>query len=808
MVLQPSDERRKSGSHYTPRSLTEPIVHKALEPILKQFGDHPTSQQLLDLKVCDLAMGSGAFLVETCRQLGDELVRAWHYHKALPKIPPDEDEILHARRLIAQRCLYGVDRNPMAVDLAKLSLWLATLAKDHPFTFLDHTLRHGDSLVGLTRRQIEDFHWLPVSDRRFGQQHVEDSLRQATAYRKRILDAGDGIPLAIKRAELAQADGHLDSVRFYGDLVISAFFTGENERSRKAKRDELLDRLLDAIARMDVTTSPHDAVKQLRSGRHPIIPFHWQIEFPEVFSRDNSGFDVIVGNPPFAGRTTLSEASHSSYIEWLQSLHAESHGNADLAAHFFRRAFGLLRSRGTAGLISTNTICQGDTRSSGLRWICTNGGTIYSARKRYKWPGVAAVVVSVVHFINGNIDTQPELDGKPVPTITAYLLSTGGHEQPDQLLSNIGICFQGAVIVGMGFTFDDTDTKGVASPTSVMREIIASEPRYSARIFPYIGGEEILDTPTHEPRRWVMNLSDLTKEGAWRDWPVLMRIAEERVRPQRVKSTSTMSADKKKRAEKWWQFSRSAKDLQDAIAGHSRVLALSRVGQHCACAFLPTGMIYSEACVIFTFDAFAQFCTIQSRVHEFWVRRESSSMKDDLRYTPTDCFQNFPFPAGFEKNELLEKAGRAYYEYRAAFMAQTAEGLTAIYNHFHNPDKLSPEIKKLRELHDSMDRAVLDAYGWKDIQPSCAFLLDYEDDDEDGDADTPSSGRSRKKPWRYRWPDDIRDEVMARLLALNIERAKAEQAMNATPALARKAKRKKSTAKEGEGALWRSQQNG
>src|SRR5690606_17127678 len=128
LYLQPTDERRRSGSHYTPRSLTEPIVRTTFRPILERLGDSPTPEQILELKVCDPAMGSGAFLVEACRQLGDELVKAWHAHDSVPTIPPDEDELLHARRIVAQRCLYGVDKNPMAVDLAKLSLWLATLA--------------------------------------------------------------------------------------------------------------------------------------------------------------------------------------------------------------------------------------------------------------------------------------------------------------------------------------------------------------------------------------------------------------------------------------------------------------------------------------------------------------------------------------------------------------------------------------------------------------------------------------------------------------------------------------------------------
>src|SRR5262249_11380872 len=141
-ILQPTDERRRTGSHYTPRSLTEPIVRHALEPAYERLGPEAAPEQVLDLKVCDPAMGSGAFLVEACRALAARLVEAWTRHPdKKPAIPADEDEDLHARRLVAQRCLYGVDKNPLATDLAKLSLWLATLARDHEFTFLDHALK-------------------------------------------------------------------------------------------------------------------------------------------------------------------------------------------------------------------------------------------------------------------------------------------------------------------------------------------------------------------------------------------------------------------------------------------------------------------------------------------------------------------------------------------------------------------------------------------------------------------------------------------------------------------------------------------
>ena len=104
-------------------------------------------------------------------------------------------------------------------------------------------------------------------------------------------------------------------------------------------------------------------------------------------------------------------------------------------------------------------------------------------------------------------------------------------------------------------------------------------------------------------------------------------------------------------------------------------------------------------------------------------------------------------------------------------MVKNNEGLTKTYNRFHDPNETAPDILKLRELHTAMDRAVLDAYGWADIPTNCVFLLDWEDEDEDDSG----RGGKRKKPWRYRWSDEVRDEVLARLLALNAERAAAEE---------------------------------
>ncbi len=195
-------------------------------------------------------------------------------------------------------------------------------------------------------------------------------------------------------------------------------------------------------------------------------------------------------------------------------------------------------------------------------------------------------------------------------------------------------------------------------------------------------------------------------------------------------------------------------------------MIISRVGQQAALTFLPPNMVYAESTIVFPFTTYGAFCALQSRSHEIWARFFGSSMKDDLRYTPSDCFETFPFPYGWETHPSLEAAGKAYYEHRAALMIRNDEGMTKIYNCFHDPYEDDSDIGRLRELHAAMDQAILDAYGWADIPTDCDFLLDYEIDEA-------TWGR-KKKPYRYRWPDPVRDEVLARLLTLNAMRAAEE----------------------------------
>jgi len=751
MFLQPTEERRRSGSHYTPRSLTEPIVATTFRPILERLGAQATPEQILDLKVCDPAMGSGAFLVEACRLLADRLVRAWELHRVTLKVPDDEEVVTYARRLVAERCLYGVDKNVFAVDLAKLSLWLATLAKEHPFTFLDHALRHGDSLVGLSREQLASFHWEEGGQLPLLRAQIDARVAEAQRLRERIQGMATSDDVPEKSRLLRAADEALEDLRHMGDLALSAFFEPDKDRARMALRTAHfahVQRWIDA------------------GGGRPEFPeasihgFHWHLEFPEVFTRTNPGFDTFIGNPPFAGKNTITASSGANYLQWLLELHEGSHGNADLVAHFYRRAFNLLRDGGALGLIATNTIAQGDTRGTGLRWIRHHQGVIFAARKRIKWPGEAAVVVSVVHVHKGQLPGPFDLDGRPVDLITAFLFHTGPDDDPQRLPENEGKSFQGSIVLGMGFTFDDTDKSGVANPIALMHELIAKDPRNAERILPYIGGEEVNDSPTHAHHRYVINFAQMSEAEA-RQWPDLMAIVEAKVKPERMRLGDNQDARRRKAF--WWQWGRYTPALFEAIRGLDRVLVVSRVGQALAFAFCDTGQVFAESLVVVASSRSAALGVLQSRPHEVWARMLASSMKDDLRYTPSDCFETFPFPTSWESNASLDAAGRAYCECRAGLMARRGEGLTKTYNRFHNRDEHDPEVERLRELHAVMDRAVLDAYGWTDIPTTCQFLLDYEDEEDDEQEKT----SRRRRPWRYRWPDEVRDEVLGRLLALN-----------------------------------------
>jgi hypothetical protein len=780
LVLQPGSERRRSGSHYTPRSLTERIVQRTLEPILACLGDAPTEAQLLSLKICDPAMGSGAFLVAACRHLADQLVTTWTREGRVAAIAERHgDAHLHARRLVAQRCLYGVDKNAAAVELAKLSLWLVTLSADLPFTFVDHALRHGDALVGLDLEQIAAFHWKPKKQLALFEGALRDALAQALQHRAEILELAekdDAITQQEKRRLLDYADYAKERIRVIADVCVGAFFAETKDKAReteRVRRQGLVEKWLNG----DASIEPELRELGLEI-REQHAPFHWWMEFPEVFyearpdplcpehPRGPAYMEAMVGNPPFAGKNTITDANGPGYLDWLKGAHSGAHGNADLSAHFFRRVAVLLGAHGTFGLIATNTIAQGDTRTTGLAALLQNEWAIYDATESMAWPTGAAVTVSVVHAARGapSRHVALTLHGQPADAINSRLRARPERAAAAPLAANAAQAFMGSIILGMGFTLSPTEREN----------LIAADPRNAKRIFPYLGGQEVNSSPTQNFDRYVVNFGEMPLEKA-EQWPDLIKIVREKVKPERDRNKREI------RRKYWWRFGESQPAMFAAISPLVSCLVTARLSSHLVFSFQPTDRIFSDQLYIFPIDAFTAFAVLQSRVHEPWARLLSSSLEDRLRYAASDCFDTFPFPKPDPRAVIpaVEAAGRALYESRAAFMIETDQGLTKTYNVLKDPQNHDPAIADLRELHEAMDRAVLHAYGWSDIEvpPFC-----------------PRTAAEKAQLAAFE------DEVIDRLYVLNAERAREEARLG----LGGKGKRKKAAkrASAGQQALF------
>ena len=767
LTLQPGEERRRSGSHYTPRALTEPLVSKAFEPHFVRFGEHPTPEQILSLTVCDPAMGSGAFLVEATRQLAAKLVDAWKRNKdKMPKLGAGDDIEFVALRTVAQRCIYGVDRNPMAVDLAKLSLWLLTISKDHPFTFMDHSLKHGDALVGMSKEQIKKFHWVLskggsiLPEMRVLDKEVDEAVQARLELRN--LDADRTLDLEIK---LAEADRKMMKAKQAGDLLVYAWFSNEKDKARSEARDRYTDRLAEAI---QPGSPERKAMEALRLAPKPLAPFHWELEFPEVFNA--GGFAVFVGNPPFAGTNTTISGNPPRYLEYLTSVVTpKASGKCDLVGHFLGRVYSLLSNGkgglapGTMNLIATKTVRQGQTREACLARIVADGGVIYSANRRLGWPGKAAVVIATIAISRGGESIQRLLDGKAVPHISSFLIEAAVEATPDKLRSNANLSFEGSKIYGSGFLFEDDSPE--STPISVMREILEAHPKCKSVVQVYVGGEQVNNQPVFKPERYAINFGEMT-EGQARQYRPIWDIIEAKVKPSRLAVGEGETLEEKRAkyprmVNEWWKYWNARPNLYEAISVAPRVLVANcAAAKFLTFSFLSPDCVYSNSLFVFANSTYAHFAVVQSRLHELWARMFGSSLEDRLRYTGTTCYENFPFP---ELTSALEDAGKKFDEARSAAMASLSLGLTPLGNRLNSHEDNAPVILSLRELHAAMDKAVIDAYGWSDITPVYEFSGDYEN--EDG-----SLGSVR-----LNFTEEVRDEILRRLLALHAERLKAEQ---------------------------------
>ncbi|MGY0022248.1 Eco57I restriction-modification methylase domain-containing protein [Streptomyces sp. YJ-C3] len=798
--------RKNTGTHYTPRALAQQVAEGALEPLVYRPGPLQTADEkqwklikpdeILKLKVADIAMGSAAFLVAACRYLADRLVDAWveeedeealafrgsHRDQAGAVTAADAESdpvMIRARRQIIEHCLYGVDINPMAVEMAKLSLWLISMDPERPFTFLDDRLVAGDSLLGIT--SVEQLEVMDLNARRGRERHergvidftagVRELVHELAEDRKQIGDMpGETLKdIAEKRAILADVQERADRVNLLADLTAGAALAShgsgplpareslKKEMSRHGwslKRSEAP--MAAAGMGFAVAKGLEGAMEEARAlarewlatdlpeGGFEREPVHWPLVFPEVF--EDGGFDAVIGNPPFLGGPKLTPSLGLPYRKALVTHVSNGVGktNTDLIGFFFMRCARMINNAGTLGIIATNSLTQGDTRAVGLDQAVYEF-TIYRATRSKPWPSKSAALEYCAVWLSPEVHPESRrlLDGVNVRGITSSLTAesrASGNVKP--LRENAGICFIGHHVNGAGFLLDPSEADS----------LIAANSRNSDVIRPYLNGQDLNQSTSGTASRWAINFADWDLDTA-EQYPECLRIIENLVKPEREQRNRSAHG------RRWWRYADYRIGMEEAIRTLDEVIVIALVSKAVMPMIVRTGQVFSHMLGVFASKDYGLFSLASSSPHYWWTIDRASTLESRIRYTPTDVFETLVRP---KITQEMRDLGVTLHNSRRDIMSGRSIGLTATYNLIHDPDCRDDDINELRAMHHAIDEATARAYDWDD-------LLDAPGGLDHGFHETDQGTR-------YTIGPIARTEIIDRLRELNHKRYAAEVA--------------------------------
>lgn len=822
--LVKGDGRSSSGSHYTPDELVQPLIKHSLDYLIEDKLKEPEPEKaLLSITVCDVACGSGHFLLGAARRIAMELAKV-----RKGEDQPSPSAFREAVRDVIRHCIYGVDLNPLAVELAKVALWLEAHNPGEPLNFLDHKIKCGDAIVGLAHMDElkngianEAFKKLPGDDdtantfskknkqekktkqrtfdfdKQLGQK-IHDVLAAHTKFSQMPESTPDEIEAKQNAYQTYTSDENWQRIKTLADIQTAQFFIPKTVENRdffvtdSTYRDMLVS---DSLSK---DRSSILKAKIIARERHF---FHWFLEFPEVFV--NGGFDCILGNPPFLGGQKLSGTFGNNYLEWLKSAFAPI-GAVDLVTYFYRRIFTIIRENGFQSLLATNTIAQGDARADGLAVIQKQGGTINYAIRSMRWPGLAAVVVAQISVHKGKWTKEFVLDNQKVEHITSYLDDSEELGDPFKLHENKYKSFQGSIVVGKGFVLESEKA----------RRLIAQNPENRDVLFPYLVGQDLNSNPDQSPSRWVINFFDWEEHKCRKEYSDCYKILEEKVKPERTRwkiddegnEIVGSYALRHPMPTLWWIYAEKRPKLYRTIKPLQQVLVNSLVSRYPCFVYEPTNIVFSHRNGVFPVNK-VEATSIFSTLHQVWVYKYTSTLgSSTINYSPTDCFQTFPFPQNLmtETENELEQIGDTYHRFRQKLMLKMQLGITKTYNQLHNPhldseiansditnrkelqkkfgketvnlwnhlqktesvcsmEEAVNDIIHLRQLHKEMDKAVLQAYGWNADSEKWGPAIDLAHNFYEMDY-LPENDRVR-----YTISPDARKDVLKRLLLLNHE---------------------------------------
>jgi len=817
------EDRDNSSSHYTPEELVDPLIKSALNPLIeKKLQEADKEHALLSIRVCDDACGSGHILLNAARRIALELARV-----RTKSDNPDPASFRNAEKDVIRNCIYGIDKNPQAVKLCKVALWLESHNPGTSLGFLDNHIKCGDTLVGVAR--VEDiFKTIPSdtfktykdSDKKYyaelkkwnddviKKQKKEKESEAQDVFRKEI--DSDIQSVIAEMARVSQMDDSTPELaeekksnylkvtstpawkklKVLADMRLAGYFADKTQQQPLVTEDVYRKYL---TGEKDIENDSEAIYAQQVSKQKGF--FHWFLEFAEVMAE--GGFDCFLGNPPFKGNRKLKGIFGEEYLDYMKIAYAPA-GAIDLVGYFVRRNYDLLNENCSLGTLSTNTIAQGNCREGCLQVIEEAGGSITMAVRSTPWPGVAAVSVSLLAIMKGKNKEKCLLNGKKVAYISTYFDDEEKSSAPS-LAHNYNYSEQGSLILGQGFELSIDEVKNY----------ISNNFDYKKVIMPFLDGDDFNSNYDQRASRYIINFFDrpLNKESApsgyqgevAEDYPELLKIIEQKVKPIRVEKQKDGAIIQ---LDKWWQYHRPHFELYKKIRRNDQTLVIAQVSKPVAFSFVETNQVLSSQLIVFDLHEYSYLTILQSSFHYYWAWKYCTTLDTRFRYVPTNVFENYPFPAGFEPNReyvpeeirvaedadeqikqhkaTLDALGEKLDNQRKTIMLKIKIGLTNLYNLYHQENlsassiaktaKCSDadaewalgEFMKMRQVQVECDTAVAAAYGWSDIALNHGFYdLEF----------LPENDRRR-----YTVCPDARKEIMTRLLKLNNDRHKQELA--------------------------------
>lgn len=401
--------------------------------------------------------------------------------------------------------------------------------------------------------------------------------------------------------------------------------------------------------------------------------------------------DAIVGNPPYIGTKLMRARLGDDYVNWLDERFGI--GVKDYVVYWFRKGHDHLAIGGRAGLVATNSIREGRNRQASLDYVAATGGVVKDAVSSQPWSGEANVHVSIVNWVKqpDSAPTTLRLDGADVDGITTALVAGKESTFGATLDANAGKQFFGVVPGGAGFLLTREEAEGLFAET---------EADYGQVVRPYLVGSDITNDPRQAPSRFIIDFHFNALEDAM-NYPAALAIVRRLVKPHRDK------VRRKAYREHWWRLEEPIVAMREALRGLTRYIACPAQAKRFYMIWCDPEWVPSNLTSVFTFEDDFAMGVLTSAIHTRWATAQSTTLETRPRYTSAS-FATFPWPqATDDRRAAIAEASRAVIARREEICRERAIGLTKLYNEVDEG-----AYRDLRELHDRLDEAVADAYGW------------------------------------------------------------------------------------------------